>query len=162
MGIFDKYPALLDAEFIEGFDFGSCWTVENPTEGVSDYDLAAAIIAAKGNLTVVSRMLRRPRRVIDRYISNDIALFDLTRDLESEFIDEIEEVYRVIARAGDGQAIRFFLSTKGKDRGYNQRSEISGANGGPIQTEEVAHDAAAFARRIAALAAKHGTGEADE
>jgi hypothetical protein len=36
---------------------------------------------------------------------------------------------------GDGVMIRYYLSTKGKDRGYTERQEHTGAGGGPIKTK---------------------------
>ena len=45
----------------------------------------------------------------------------------------------------DLQAVKYLLSTKGKRRGYTERQEISGPEGGPIQTQSniiriVTHD----------------------
>lgn len=134
MDIFDQYPHLMDSDFVEGFDFSTCWSCENPTLPPSEYDVAIALLRAGGNYTNAAKLLGRPRRHIDRAISNSMALFDLAWDIEGEFLDAVEQTYRSVALTGDGQAARFFLSTKGKDRGYSQRSEVSGANGQPVQT----------------------------
>jgi len=51
-----------------------------------------------------------------------------------------------------------------RDLGLADRSEHTGKDGGPIQTEDVTHDADSFARAMAGLAAgstKGGIGEAD-
>lgn len=44
---------------------------------------------------------------------------------ESKMIEQIA--------AGDGPMIRFHLATKGKRRGYTERTELSGPEGGPIE-----------------------------
>jgi hypothetical protein len=33
-----------------------------------------------------------------------------------------------------GKSVRFFLETRGKDRGYSKRAEITGKNGAPLHT----------------------------
>lgn len=51
-----------------------------------------------------------------------------------------------------------------RELGLAEKSEITGKDGGPIQTEDVTRDADDFARRMAGLAARavsDGTGEAD-
>lgn len=153
MSVYDKYPQLMDPEFVDGYDFDSCWTRENPT-GISDIDLCVAMIRAGGNFSKVGSVLGRTRRAVDRAISADVDIFELAADLEDEFLDTVEENYKTMALSGDPIAIKFFLMTKGKNRGYSTRTETTGANGGPVQTEDVTNDAAAFSRRMAAMAAR--------
>lgn len=56
------------------------------------------------------------------------------------------------AREGDTASAIFYLKTQAGWRETN-RTEVTGANGGPIQTEDVTRDAEQFARRIASLTA---------
>lgn len=67
------------------------------------------------------------------------------------------------AKAGDTAAMIFWMKTQAGWRETNV-TEITGKDGGPIQTEEVTRDAEDFASRMAKLAARHaasGNGETD-
>lgn len=54
---------------------------------------------------------------------------------------QLEEVTKDVAEhkvitgilSGDPRYVNFYLSTKGKDRGYTRRDEITGADGGPVE-----------------------------
>lgn len=149
MDVFDKYPCLLQPGFVEEFDFETCWTAQND-KGISDFDLSIALIRYDANYSQIGKVLGRSRREVERCISADIVLYDLAKDVEESFLDEVESKYRDMARTGDVVAIKFFLSTKGKSRGYTLRNEISGSDGGPIQTESAVSDAV-----LAAISRKH-------
>jgi hypothetical protein len=57
---------------------------------------------------------------------------------EKERIKDTAET-KLIEQIEDGQmwAIKYYLSTQGKDRGYVERQEVTGSDGGPIQFSEV-------------------------
>lgn len=68
--------------------------------------------------------------------------------VESKLFEKITGVEHLTGHDRDGNeiiysippsdtAIIFFLKTKAKKRGYVERSELTGANGGPVQTEQV-------------------------
>lgn len=139
MDAFDKYPCLLQPGFVEEFDFETCWTAQND-KGISDFDLIVALIRYDANYSQVGRVLGRSRREVERCISADMVVYDLAKDVEESFLDEVESTYRTMAKSGDANAIKFFLSTKGKARGYTVRNEMSGPDGGPIQTEATVSD----------------------
>ena len=46
------------------------------------------------------------------------------------------QMYKQI-QDGDGAMIRYHLSTQGKSRGYTERSEVTGAGGGPVQVQSI-------------------------
>lgn len=137
MDAFDKYPCLLQPGFVEEFDFETCWTVQND-KGISDFDLSIALVRCDANYSQIGKVLGRSRREVERCISADIMLYDLAKDIEESFIDEVESKYRAMARNGDANAIKFFLSTKGKSRGYTLRNELSGPNGTPMEITGIA------------------------
>lgn len=64
--------------------------------------------------------------------------------VENKLFERIEE--------GSDTAILFFLKTRAKKRGYVERSELTGANGGPIQTEDVGLTNTERLERLVALA----------
>lgn len=136
MDIFETYPRLLDETFILTYDFANCYTVAEDGP-IGELDAAVALIAFRGNLTNVAKQLVRSRRVVETFVNRNPMLSDLQQDLEENFLDEIEEKYRNLAQSGDANAIRYFLTTKGKHRGFTTRNELTGKDGNPIQVEEV-------------------------
>jgi hypothetical protein len=74
------------------------------------------------------------RKQIDKWESTKRA-FD---DEGERVLDLAESKMMVAINEGDGRMIRYILSTKGKARGYTERQEITGADGGPLQTHQVA------------------------
>jgi hypothetical protein len=63
---------------------------------------------------------------------------ELLADIEEENIDIAEEALHSLMRSKNErirmQAVQLVLKTKGKQRGYVERQELTGADGGPIQT----------------------------
>ena len=53
--------------------------------------------------------------------------------VENKLIDEIE--------AGNMTGIIFYLKTQAKDRGYIERHEVSGPDGGPVSVDHTFNDA---------------------
>jgi len=132
MSIFDKYPRLLDPEFIEGYDLADCWTARDRFTEYSDEDVAVAIIRYHGNFSAIARSLGRSRTSVSNYIAHETLLRDLRDEIVQGIVDDIEEGYMLSALAGDGAARKFFLSTLGKERGYVVRNENTGKDGGPV------------------------------
>jgi hypothetical protein len=135
MSIFDVYPNLLDDEYVSAYPFEKCYTRQDRLNPYADEDVAAALILSDGNLSESAKLLNRSRRSLEQYILKVSFLRDLQDDIEAEFLDTVEGMHRGAALAGDLTTQRFFLSTKGKDRGYVARSEATGKDGGPIHTK---------------------------
>jgi len=53
-------------------------------------------------------------------------------DAREKMIDNVESKLYSKALDGDTTAMIFFLKTQGKGRGYVERQEVTGANGGAI------------------------------
>lgn len=89
------------------------------------------------------------------------------RELAEAYAEEAISALVDVARNGSDGA-RVSAAVALLDRAFGkpaQSVEMSGKDGGPIQTEDVTRDAESFARRISSLAAAHagaGDGEADE
>jgi hypothetical protein len=67
---------------------------------------------------------------------------DRTDYVESKLLELVDGAYyevvtqdgiQVVKDSPNAQAVKFYLSTKAKDRGYVERQEITGADGGPVQ-----------------------------
>lgn len=68
------------------------------------------------------------RKYIDRYATVQQAWRD-----ECEAVLDLAETQAIGAiRKGDPQMVRWYLATKGKQRGYTERQETSGPDGGPV------------------------------
>lgn len=133
MDIFQEYPDLQDPEFVESFDFAGCPTANDPDAPMAEFEVAVALVASKGNISEVSRLLKRSRRSVEGFVTRNMKLQMLNEDLEAEFLDDLEFSHKLSALAGDPKARQFFLTTKGKNRGYSTRSEVTGKDGKPLE-----------------------------
>ena len=69
-------------------------------------------------------------------IYNYLNKYDELKELQASFaevmVDKAEYRLHDAVVDGDPWAIKYALSTKGKARGYTERTEITGADGGPV------------------------------
>lgn len=111
--------------------------------GITAEQVVAAIHGSKGFVTVVGKRLgcsaRHVYNLLDKYATARDALAD-ERESMRDFAEGM--LYKRIEE-GDTTAIIFYLKTQGKDRGYVERQEHSGPDGGAvtIRIEGVIDDA---------------------
>lgn len=73
------------------------------------------------------------KKYIDTYPTVKQAYLD-----ECERVTDLAETELIKAiQNGDLQAVKYYLSTKGKHRGYVERQELTGADSGPVQVAMV-------------------------
>lgn len=169
MDMYETYPQLANPEFLESYDFEGCWTRTKPDQPMAELDVAVAIIQTNANYAYASRLLGRSRRAVEGFVTrHEGGLADLAIDVREAFLDVIEAKHMELALNGEPSVQRFFLTTKGRNRGYDKPTNIgvSAPDGGPIQVEDkTKRDADEFTSRIvriaSAIAASGGTGEAD-
>lgn len=98
--------------------------------------LIEAIHAKQGVLSQVARALGISLQTIyyhrDRYATVAQAIIDARDTFDTELLDEGEIKLREAVREGRAWAVRYVLSTKGKHRGYVERQEVTGGDGGPL------------------------------
>lgn len=135
MDIYVVHPSLTRKDFLESYDFSKCFTRVDPDGAFSELDVAVALILHEGNLSAAAKLLGRSRSRLVTFIARNDLLTDLQGDLEEAFLDDIEFLHRAAALGGDVGTQRFFLTTRGRDRGFVQRTELTGKGGGPIQHE---------------------------
>jgi len=83
----------------------------------------AAIPGTGGIVTAIAHKVGCSFNTAKRYIINHPTVAQAYRD-ECESVLDLAEARTIEAiKSGDGQMIRYYLSTKGKDRGYVQRQE---------------------------------------
>ena len=105
---------------------------------VTDEQLITAI---KKNAGVVAEIVKTLRREYGIEISRDAiykrkeananiaAAFE---DAEAEILDIAENKLIKSIKKGELKAVMFYLRLKGKNRGYSERQEITGANGNAV------------------------------
>ena len=93
--------------------------------------------AIKGSMGIMSKIAHAlggcqwhtAQRYVNRWAETRAAYAD-----ESERALDLSESQLLKAvQAGDGPMIRFHLATKGKQRGFTERYEVTGAEGGAVR-----------------------------
>lgn len=91
-----------------------------------------AIPGTGGIITAIAKKMGCDWHTAKRYIDNH-ATIRAAYDDECESVLDLAEAKTIqLIRAGDSQMIRYYLSTKGKRRGYVERQEVAGAGGGEL------------------------------
>lgn len=95
--------------------------------------------AIKGSMGIVSAIAARLDKcgwcTAQRYIERWQETREAYADECERSLDMSESQLLKAIQSGDGPMIRFHLATKGKRRGYTERTELTGADGGPVVIE---------------------------
>jgi hypothetical protein len=95
-------------------------------------EVDAALREAMGNRAAVARRFGVTRQAVDAIVKRTPSLQATMNDIEEGMLDNAESsLYREVID-GNFQAVKWYLATKGKARGYVERQEVSGPDGGPI------------------------------
>lgn len=116
--------------------------------------VAEQIGKLRGNTSAIGRAFGVTRQAVAAYIGRRPALVDLLKDCREERVDNAESALDLAVLRGEAWAVCFTLKTQGKDRGYTERHEHTGKDGGAMEFKNVS-DAdldAAIAAEQAALA----------
>lgn len=118
---------------------------------VTDEQIEAALWAEDGLITHAATRLGISRVSLRERLAKRKEHFDaILSEAREAVVDSAERCVKDKIADGDLQAAQFMLRTIGRKRGYGERTEITGADGGPL---EVADARPALAARLAALAA---------
>jgi len=85
-----------------------------------------------GNLSAAARFLNCSRNTISRYIETYPTVKSVADEERETLIDFAENQLFQQVKDGNITAIIFTLKTIGKHRGYVERQEVTGADGGAI------------------------------
>lgn len=85
-----------------------------------------------GNLSLVARKLGVSRTTVYRFMENKPTLQLALTDAREKMVDNVESKLYSKALDGDTTSMIFFLKTQGKSRGYVERQEVTGADGGAV------------------------------
>ena len=105
-------------------------------EAIDREELISAIWAAQGKVTVAAQRLGCTVRTIYNYANKYATVqnaIDEARAMWDEKLVDLAEL-KLFQEVNDGNAwaIKYALSTKGKHRGYVERQEHTGADGGAL------------------------------
>lgn len=104
---------------------------------VSDDKMVEAITAARGLLSVAARSLGVSRETVYQRARRVPAVQAAIDEAREATLDVAEAALFKQAAAGEGWAVKYLLSTQGRARGYVERRELTGSDGGPLSVEVV-------------------------
>ena len=94
--------------------------------------VTTAIRELHGNLSAVAKQLGVCRQTLYTYIERHPSVNNVVAESRETMLDNAESaLYRAVL-GGEAWAVCFFLKTQGKRRGYVERQEVTGADGGAI------------------------------
>ena len=102
--------------------------------------VAADLVELKGNLSAIARKYNVSRASVCDLVAKRPNLQKIMEDARESRLDAAEDKLGQKIDDGEGWAVCFFLKTQGKKRGYVERQELTGAEGGPVQVEQVTLD----------------------
>jgi len=115
-------------------------------------EMADAIKKGKGILTAAATVLGCARQTVAVYIERYPTVKVAYEEAKESTIDFVESRLLKNIDNGDTTAMIFYLKTQGKRRGYVERQEVTGKDGGPIE-----HDyRGELLRKLTDLAGKPG------
>ena len=100
-------------------------------------EVAQAITEARGLQTAAAQRLGCARQTVARYIRDYATVRAAYEEANEKQLDTAEAALFKQIGEGNMTAIIFYLKTKGKHRGYVERQEVTGKDGGPVQWSQV-------------------------
>lgn len=95
-------------------------------------DIEPLVTEYNGNVAAIARKLGVSRATIHKRIQESAALRSAIDDARETMVDNVESaLYREVLN-GNVTAMIFWLKTQGKRRGWVERTEITGADAGPV------------------------------
>ncbi len=102
-------------------------------DSYTEEDVLHAIDGSEGIVSDVARVLVCEWHTAQRYIEKWESTREAFKGEEEMLLDTAEKKLGSKVKRGTSWALKFYLSTKGKRRGYTKREEITGADGEPIR-----------------------------
>lgn len=110
---------------------------------VSDKQIIEALKATHGFQSQACKLLERQLKIsfttsaMSKRISASEAIKSALAEMLTADLDYAENKMWELIKNGNVAALLFYLKTKGKERGYAERRELTGSNGTPLQMGEV-------------------------
>lgn len=100
-----------------------------------------------GNISTACSKVGISRQTYYNWCEADPEFASVLSEIKESAIDLGESSLMELVKEKNVPAVIFFLKTIGKNRGYVERNELTGANGGAIQTEELSESQARLYER---------------
>ena len=94
--------------------------------------IPALIAEKRGNVSAIARELKITRSTLHNNIQADPHLKSLLADERERMLDNAEDKLGLAVDDGQPWAVCFTLKTQGKERGYTERSELTGKDGADL------------------------------
>jgi hypothetical protein len=98
-------------------------------------DILEAIKGSGGIVSTIAKKLDCRWSTANKYINEWPETKQAIEDETQTILDMCEGAIYKSVKEGNTQDAKWVLATKGKLRGFTERQEISGPNGGPIQVD---------------------------
>lgn len=95
-------------------------------------DMIEALHAVKGAVYLAAKKLGCSHQTVYNYIDRHPTVREVYEYYDGELVDIAELALRRAVSDGAGWAVKYTLSTKGKERGYTERQEFAGVEGKPL------------------------------
>jgi len=98
-------------------------------------DIIAALERTHGMIYLAAKELACSPHTIYRRAEKEKKVQDIINSYRGQLVDKAELKLEQAVMAGEPWAVQFSLRTIGKSRGYVERQEVTGADGGAIVVE---------------------------
>lgn len=100
---------------------------------ITNKQLEEKLIEGNGNFSAVARACGITRQAVQNRVRKSKPLCALVEEITQTKLDVAEDKLFGLIEKGELGAICFLLKTQGKARGYVERAELTGADGGAIE-----------------------------
>lgn len=95
--------------------------------------LKTEIERLNGNVAAVARSFGVSRKTVHNRVNESQTLQEALEQARETMLDNAESVLYKRVLEGSTAELLFFLKTQGRDRGYTERHEITGKDGGELR-----------------------------
>nr|DAY26079.1 MAG TPA: Terminase small subunit [Caudoviricetes sp.] len=88
-----------------------------------------AFAQSRGIIAPACRAISMTRQIYYKWLEDDPSFAEAVEAIRQEQIDTVESALLNKIEDGDTTAVIFYLKTKGKERGYSERTELTGKDG---------------------------------
>jgi hypothetical protein len=106
---------------------------QKPNDKFTLIQVITALQLSAGIQSIAAKKLGCTRQTVGRYVERYDEVRDALRQVEEDKLDLAEAKILKHIEGGNLTACIFYLKAKGKARGWTERAETTGVDGGPIE-----------------------------